>query len=188
MQLEGVFCYTPTLVKTKKEGSIVDYRMTLALQEQDFGNYLAVCYELPGFVVRGDSLHDTLEKTKQTLGVLVESYTDLGWELPQSITDLGGNIDSPDVILGGGPTWSQVILVIAQSELDCTINKQAIRDLDDLYKSMDYRFYQPNPSETPKTFTDLKEQKHGKVYVETGDSLEHFEYHDNGLERYFGTD
>ena len=163
----------------------MDYRMTLALQEQDFGNYLAVCYELPGFVVRGDSLHDTLEKTKQTLGVLVESYTDLGWELPQSITDVSGTVDFPDVSIGGREAWAQVVLIVAQSELIFEANKQAIKHLDDLHTSMDYRFYQ---SGMPITLTDLKQQRHDKVYVETGDSLEHFEYHDDGLERYFDTD
>ena len=163
----------------------MDYRMTLALQEQDFGNYLAVCYELPGFVVRGDSLHDTLEKTKQTLGVLVESYADLGWELPQSITDVSGTIDVPDVGIGGRDTWAQVVLIVAQSELTFDANKQAIKHLDGLYTAMDYRFYQ---SEMPITLTDLKQRRHDRVYVETGDSLEQFEFHDDGLERHFDTD
>jgi antitoxin HicB len=76
------------------------YKIPLVLSPQPEGGYTVTSPLLPELVTEGDSLEEALANAKDALAAVVESYAELGRQLPK-------NSEIKD---SGGPVWLETVI------------------------------------------------------------------------------
>ncbi len=62
-----------------------EYRLRLQIRRLDTGEYLATSEDLPGLVVQGRTLAETMETSQDVAKKLIESYREHGDPLPEGL-------------------------------------------------------------------------------------------------------
>jgi len=72
----------------------MNYKIPLVLTPQPEGGYTVTSPLLPELITEGDSIEEALANVKDALAAVIETYQDLGRELPQNalIPDNGGTV------------------------------------------------------------------------------------------------
>jgi antitoxin HicB len=79
----------------------MQYKIPLILSPQPDGGYTVTSPLLPELVTEGDTVEEALENVKDALAAVVETYQDLGRELPRSsqIVDLSMPLSFETVVI-----------------------------------------------------------------------------------------
>lgn len=76
------------------------YKIPLVLSPQPEGGFTVTSPLLPELVSEGDSIEEALENVKDALAAVVETYHDLGRELPRSL----------ELASDAGPVWLETVV------------------------------------------------------------------------------
>jgi len=84
-----------------KENLPMNYKIPLVLSPQPEGGYTVTSPLLPELITEGDTVDEAMVNVKDALAAVVESYQDLGRQLPKNalIQD------------ASGPVWLETVVV-----------------------------------------------------------------------------
>ena len=154
----------------------MNYKITAILTSRSEGGYTVTCEELPGLVVKSDSVDEALENIKDAFAAMLELYKESGRSLPKGIKSIKENTPAASKSL-------QLSTSISESEIKRKPSKKRLREIQEVYRSMGL------DSETLKYFAPLMplpqatEQERPIVFIESGISSDsHGDFQNAGLD------